>query len=321
MCSPLTALLLLLSVIVDCVLLGFELVSWFFGQRFGIRGFSVAMKEDNQSEKKASRFADQNQAPKVQNGNATNGHRSKPRSSWGSHIVKGFTAEKKNKTKPTEVSKKLPLSANADIANQTKNCLVPAQPRVKRSLIGDLACSVNGTQVHPHSCQTQTHRRQSSGSRDLFVELDSLRTLLQESKEREFKLQAELSEWKRNPKVLELERELESRKNQADELARKLGLLENENKGLSEQLSLISERNDSESPTTMAGLSPSRDLEMEVVELRRLNKQLQMEKRNLACKLSSVESQLASLAKASEVCNAFIYFFSLFLFGCCEKFR
>lgn len=40
---------------------------------------------------------------------------------------------------------------------------------------------------------------------------------------------------------------------------------------------------------------------MEVVELRRLNKELQMEKRNLACKLSSMENQLTSLAKASEV--------------------
>ncbi|KAI3455867.1 hypothetical protein Pfo_012530 [Paulownia fortunei] len=41
-------------------------------------------------------------------------------------------------------------------------------------------------------------------------------------------------------------------------------------------------------------------VEMEVVELRRLNKELQLQKRNLSGRISSLESQLATLAKVSE---------------------
>ncbi|PQQ00155.1 hypothetical protein Pyn_11532 [Prunus yedoensis var. nudiflora] len=150
-----------------------------------------------------------------------------------------------------------------------------------------------------------THRRQSS--RDLFIELDHLRNLLRESKEREFQLQAELSECKRNPKVLDLERELEVKRIELDGLARKVELLEEEKTSLSEQLSALTsilDRNEGvtlkkeEQESSVASASGS--VEMEVVELRRLNKELQLQKRNLACKLSAVTSQLASLAKASE---------------------
>ncbi|KAL5771863.1 hypothetical protein ACOSP7_011472 [Xanthoceras sorbifolium] len=263
------------------------------------------MREENQSENRnrtTSKFSDQNQAPKPQNGKNSSVNSSKPRSSWGSNIVKGFTAaDKKTKLQTsTVIAKKLPLSNNSDVANnQKESIVVSSNSRVKRSLIGDLSCSANAAQVHPHAYQT--HRRQSSGgSRDLFLELDSLRSLLQESKEREFKLQAELSEWKRNPKILELERELEERKTVADDLVRRVRLLEDEKISLCEQLatsSSVSLRNDCQNPTIG---SSSRDLEMEVVELRRLNKELQMQKRNLACKLSSMESQLTSLAMASE---------------------
>ncbi|XP_031266929.1 protein CHUP1, chloroplastic-like, partial [Pistacia vera] len=253
------------------------------------------MREENQNQTKTVKFADQNQAPnKPQSGKNGGVNHSKPRSSWGSNIVKGFTADKKTKLQNTiVVSKKLPLS-NSDIAGE-KGSIVSSHSRVKRSLIGDLSCSVNPAQIHPHSYQT--HRRQSSGSKDLFLELDSLRNLLQESKEREFKLQAELSELKRSPKILEIERELEVKKSEADDLVRRVGLLEEEKTNLAEQLSLVVEKNEGEG--LMVG-SCSKNLEMEVVELRRLNKELQMQKRNLACKLSSMESQLTSLAKASE---------------------
>lgn len=177
---------------------------------------------------------------------------------------------------------------------------MPSHSRVKRSLIGDLSCSVsvNAAQVHVHP-----HRRQSS--RDLFTELENLRSLLQQSKDREFKLQAELSECKRNPKVLDLERELDVKRAELDDLVRKIGLLEFEKvekTSLSDHLSEVSssrgEEDNENSSVTLSTSSTS--LEMEVVELRRLNKELQLEKRNLACRLASMDSQLASLAKASE---------------------
>ena len=262
------------------------------------------MREENPGEtkSKATRFADQNQAPKSQNikGNSNN-NASKIKSSWGSHIVKGFTADKKTKTQTiTVTTKKLPL-ASSDTVNQKNH--VNSHSRVKRSLIGDLSCSVTGSQIHPHAYQGN-HRRQPSGSRDLFVELDQLRSLLQESKEREFKLQAELSELKRNGRVVDLERELEARTNEVDELCKRIGVLESEKSGLCEQvneLCLISQKRNEEVLKREGHESSSGNLEMEVLELRRLNKELQMDKRNLACKLSCMESRLPSLAKASEV--------------------
>ncbi|XP_071723243.1 protein CHUP1, chloroplastic-like [Rutidosis leptorrhynchoides] len=236
------------------------------------------MKEENgnPSEKKGgkqSKYENQNQAP-------SKGNILKPKSSWGSNIVKGFTADKKIKQQQIITT----TIRNPKVTNNS-------QSRAKRSLITDLSGSA---QVHPAS-----HRRQSSsGSRDLFNELDQLRNLLQESKEREFKLQAELSAYKRNPKVLDLERELEGKKNEVEELNVRVGLLENEKTSLLSGLSRDHHGNEG-----LAANSVSSNPEMEVVELRRLNKELQMQKRNLSCKLASMESQLASLAKESESNN------------------
>ena len=267
------------------------------------------MRESNPSvnRAKAPKFADQNQIPKPQN---SKGNSNPSRLRWGSQIVKGFSADKKAQAQQATIqTKKQPLTGS-DGANQ-KNPFVPSHSRVKRSLIGDLSCSANPSQVHPQAYQT--HRRQSS--RDLFIELDHLRSLLQESKEREFKLQAGISECNRNPKILDLERELEVKNSELDDLVRKMGLFEAEKASLLEQISAltsISEVSKGEDNEGSIALS-SQGHEMEVVELRRLNKELQLEKRNLACRLTSMESQLASVAKASEVfsatvlCNVYIW--------------
>ncbi|XP_022925727.1 protein CHUP1, chloroplastic-like [Cucurbita moschata] len=260
------------------------------------------MKEDNPSESrggKPSRFADQNHNPnpnpnpKSLNHNAkgTTGNASKFRaaSSWGSNIVKGFSTDKRTKT--TLQPKKPPPLATSDFAYH-KDKLPPSQSRIKRSLIGDSPCSPNPAQVHPHSYHT--HRRQSS--RDLFVELDQLRTLLNESKNREFELQNELAELKRNTTNYELERELEEKKAELDALTQKLNLLEEDRRSLSQQLVASSSISEKQEEPQTAPLN----IEVEVVELRRLNKELQLQKRNLACRLSSVESELACVAKSSE---------------------
>ncbi|XP_057970928.1 protein CHUP1, chloroplastic-like [Malania oleifera] len=256
---------------------------------------------------KASKFADQNQMAKGINASGnSDSSKTETAPSWKSHIVKGFLAEKKTmaekktKSQATVPTRKAPL-ANSDATNQ-KNSITHL--RVKRSLIGDLACSVNSTQVQQHTLYT--HRIKSSGSRDLFLELENLRGLLQESKEREFKLQAELSECRKDPRVLELEGELEEKRNEVASLMQRVGLLEAEKTSLSEQLALvnsvperpqdISKGEDNENSL----VPPKQNLEMEVVELRRLNKELQLQKRDLICRLSSMESQLATPAKVGE---------------------
>ncbi|KAI8539866.1 hypothetical protein RHMOL_Rhmol09G0216300 [Rhododendron molle] len=251
------------------------------------------MKEENPSENraKAPKFSDQNQIPKGNNAKS-NSNFSKPRSSWGSQIVKGFSADKKTKSQTSTVAtKKMPLTSS-DIPNQ-KNPSLLSHSRPKRSLVGDLSCSARATQAHPNTINRTNH----SGSRDMFLELDHLRSLLQESKEREFKLQAELSECKRNPKVLDLERELELKKGEVDSLVSKVGLLESEKLSLTQQLVSLTSGIETEVPNAPAS---SHNLEMEVVELRRLNKELQLQKRNLSCRLSSMESRVATPSKVSE---------------------
>ncbi|KAK4793821.1 hypothetical protein SAY86_011815 [Trapa natans] len=237
--------------------------------------------EGHGSHPRALRFADQNQVPRCQNVRQTT-HSLKLRSasSWGSQIVKNF--DKK--------TKKLPLLLS-DSSAQKNPSAAPPHPRVKRSLISDLSCSAGTVQTNP------THRRSSSssGSRDILIELDQLRCLLQESKDRECKLQSELSECRRS-----LEREAASKSVEAEELTRKVESLECEKSNLSEQLAAVESttlKRDDGGDLRVG----SRNLEMEVVELRRLNKELQLQKRSLSYRLSSLESQLARLTKASEI--------------------
>ncbi|RLM60481.1 protein CHUP1, chloroplastic-like [Panicum miliaceum] len=229
-------------------------------------------------------------------------------SSWGSQIVKGFTTDKKTKKTAAIASKKPPL-ATVENVNQT-NQQIPYHSRVKRSLIGDFPCSPAGAQVHPHVFDC--HNIRSPASHDLFLELDHLREQLSESKERELALQAELRQCRENPKVSELEKELDSRKGEIDRLARLNTSLEAEKTSLSEQLSALSsmveqreenvrlDGHGNRVPSLDGNNTPSENLEYEVVELRRLNKELQFQKRNLAIKLSSAESKLTGLEKNAE---------------------
>lgn len=119
-----------------------------------------------------------------------------------------------------------------------------------------------------------------------------MRNLLQESKERESKLNAELAEYRKN-------------RNEVDELVKKVALLEEEKASLFEQLAVLSRSCELErqEEVVKGGNEDSsmQNLELEVVELRRLNKELHMQKRNLTCRLSSMESELSSSANSSEV--------------------
>lgn len=267
------------------------------------------MREDIPSENrpKTTRFADQNLPPKANGKTNSLGAKTKSGTAWGSNIVKGFTTDKKTKQHSTISKKKLPLTSS-EVSNQ-KNQLISNHMRVKRSLIGEFPCSANAAQVHPHVLDC--HRTKSSSSRDLFLELDHLRSLLRESKERELKLQAELQEYKGNPKISDIERELDLKRSENDNLIRRVGFLEAEKTSLSERLASLSSiieaipRAESGNSTTDQSeekmTSLLRNLEMEVVELRRVNKELQLQKRNLTCSLSSAESQLTALAKVTEV--------------------
>ncbi|KAI7727221.1 hypothetical protein M8C21_022516 [Ambrosia artemisiifolia] len=237
--------------------------------------------------------SDENQVPlKCRNSNVQ--PNLKPRSIWGSNIVKGFSGDKK--TRSQQVSKKAPLQPVTTVGNaNSKNPF--SQNRAKRSLMGDLSCSVTATQVHPQGVQLYKSTS-SSGSRDLFAELDQLRSLLQESKDREAKLQGELCDFKKkNLKALELERTVESKTSEINALKSKIDLLESENASLSEQLN-------SQQLQENIAKGGVNGVEVDVLKLRRLNAELHLQKRNLCFRISSMESELAALAKDSK--NEFV---------------
>lgn len=249
-------------------------------------------EKENPSENrsKVSKFSDQNQPPKPQTTKGTNPNNNGSKTRlWGAHIVKGFSADKKAKpfaTKKQTLTSSTATSENVVVANQKSNGsnpFVPSHSRVKRSLIGDLSCSINPAQVHPHAFPT--HRRQSST--DLFTELDHMRGLLQESKERECKLNAELAECRK-------------RVSEVDEIVKRVGLLEQEKATLTEQLAALT-CEEVKGEVEQHKEVKVQNLELEVVELRRLNKELQMQKRNLTCRLSSIEAQSHCPDKSSEV--------------------
>ncbi|XP_042477470.1 protein CHUP1, chloroplastic-like [Macadamia integrifolia] len=256
------------------------------------------MREEYPSESrpKPCKFSDQNQMVRANFKVVSNSSKLKSASAWGSHIVKGLSGEKKSK-----VQRAKPPLTSLEISNQ-KIPFGSNQSRVKRSLIGDFPCTANYAQVHPHAFDS--HHTKSS-SRDLFLELDHLRSLLGESKERESKLKAELLDYKKNAKVCDLERGLESKRNEVENLVQRVRFLETEKSSFSEQLASLSSILESQPESSKReelgnSTASQKNLEMEVVELRRMNKELQLQKRNLACHLSSAESQLAALAKVSE---------------------
>jgi len=252
---------------------------------------------------KPSKFSDQNQAPKSNpKGVSTNSSKLRSASSWGSHIVKGLAGERKSKLQPTTMPTKKSQSNPLQSINNSNS-------KIKRGLIGELSCSVAAIQVHPRTLNSPNNASlKFSGSRDLLVEIENLRALLKESKEREFQLQSELSESRRNQRILELEREFEAKENEVQGLVGRIGLLESERTTLREQLKNLSCDPEIRENEIIAKTHKPQSLEMEVVKLRRLNKELQLQKRDLACKVASMESQLASIAKSSEV-NAQIIFY------------
>lgn len=79
---------------------------------------------------------------------------------------------------------------------------------------------------------------------------------------------------------------LESKRTQVEDLCFRIFSLENERWSLFQQLHEDSTRSQIHEKAT----SPQENLEMQVVELRRVNMELQLQKRNLAFELSSAES-------------------------------
>jgi hypothetical protein len=236
---------------------------------------------------------------------------SKPKfgSSWGSQIVKGFVSDKKSKNRaPLPTGKKPPPvpcneNSNSNSSSNQANRTVPLpqyQSRVKRSLVGDFPCNLNTSQVHPQGYDSNLLR--SPASREIFAELDHLREQLRESKERELTLKCEILQLKENPRVAELERDNDFKKAEIEKLRSVVSLLEADKLGLREEISnlnLIVEREGNVTgEKTGADL---KNLEVEVLELRRVNKELQFQKRNLAMELSSAESKLEGVVKEVEV--------------------
>lgn len=107
-------------------------------------------------------------------------------------------------------------------------------------------------------------------------------------------------------------KELEAARNKIKELQRQIQLEANQTKGqlllLKQQVSGLQEkeeeavRKDSEIEKKLKAV---KDLEVEVMELKRKNKELQIEKRELSIKLNAAESRVAELSNMTEVSLSF----------------
>ncbi|KAD3336784.1 hypothetical protein E3N88_32303 [Mikania micrantha] len=249
--------------------------------------------------KPSSKYSDENQVPlKCRNNNVQSSL--KPRSIWGSNIVKGLSADKKNRSQQVGKKSQPPPPPLTNVSNtNSKNPF--ASNRAKRSLIGDLSCSVTAAQVYPqgvhHHCdqnQRLYKSSSSSGSRDLFAELDQLRSLLQESKDREAKLQAELCDFKKkNLLALELERTVELKSSEIDALKNKIDLLESENTSLSEQLN-------SQQLQENIKKGVVNSVEVDVLKLRRLNAELHLQKEIFNEVVKKIKAEASMLRQTNE---------------------
>lgn len=104
---------------------------------------------------------------------------------------------------------------------------VSSQVRVKQSLFGDSSCFVTSTQAHPHF-----NKPIYQAFSDLYLELDHLRGSLQDLKERELHLQAEVLDCKEALKFWII-KGFRIKKIEYDNLVRKIMHLESENTSLS----------------------------------------------------------------------------------------
>lgn len=126
-------------------------------------------------------------------------------------------------------------------------------------------------------------------------ELERLRSLVMELEEREVKLEGELLEYyglkEQESDVTELQRQLKIKTVEIDMLNITIKSLQAERKKLAF-------RKDSEVEKQLKAL---KELEVEVVELKRKNKELQHEKRELSVKLGAAEARIRTLSEMTEV--------------------
>ncbi|KAG0492521.1 hypothetical protein HPP92_005919 [Vanilla planifolia] len=226
--------------------------------------------------------------------NGKNGNPSKAKSSsyWGSQIAKGRVSDKRNKPQAIVPEKKPPPDGAVD-STQNNHFIQYPSLRLKGLFLVTFPCSATAVQVHPHAFDSQMVRSPSSS--DIFTELDHLRSLLRESKDRELALQSELRICKNNPRILELEWVLDRKTYEIESMITRINALETEKSGLSEQLASLSSALESPGNSGPEGcqnplfdvsteIKPSfyRNLEIEVLELRRTNKELQLQKEKLS---------------------------------------
>jgi chromosome segregation ATPase len=134
------------------------------------------------------------------------------------------------------------------------------------------------------------------------VEIDMLNITISSLQAERKKLQEELTH------VSSAKKELEVARNKIKELQRQMQLEANQTKGqlllLKQQVSGLqvkeetAARNDADIEKKLKAVN---DLEVTVVELKRKNKELQFEKRELTVKLDAAESKVAELSNMTEV--------------------
>ncbi|CAK9203375.1 unnamed protein product, partial [Sphagnum troendelagicum] len=178
----------------------------------------------------------------------------------------------------------------------------------------DLLLSGDLTGLSPRSERNHHHSKLDvdyvgSLSNDA-AELQVLRSTVKELREKELQMEGELLDLKaldaQTNKIVELEEKLQERSSQNTKLRSQVSSLESQKTKLADELAklAIAEAREAEENKrdidTENKLQALRELEVEVVELRRTNKELQHQKRELTVRMTAAESEVEYFANRTD---------------------
>ncbi|KAJ6322106.1 hypothetical protein OIU77_012063 [Salix suchowensis] len=191
-------------------------------------------------------------------------------------------------------------------------------PEFEDLLSGEMDCPLHGEKFD----KAEKDKIYETEMENTVSELKCLRNLVKELEEREVKLEVEIDMLNITINSLQAERkklqeeillgasakeELELSRNKIKELQRQIQLSANQTKGqlllLKKQVSGLQSKEQEamkKDADAEKRLKAAKELEVEVVELKRKNKELQHEKRELTIKLGAAEAKVASLSNMTE---------------------
>ncbi|CAN5958786.1 unnamed protein product, partial [Sphagnum jensenii] len=187
--------------------------------------------------------------------------------------------------------------------------LAPSSVPAPSPSSGSAASSSSSSSSHGHG-KSKTWKIYVGSLSNDAAELQVLRSTVKELREKELQMEGELLDLKaldaQTNKIVELEEKLQERSSQNTKLRSQVSSLESQKTKLADELAklAIAEAREAEENKrdidTENKLQALRELEVEVVELRRTNKELQHQKRELTVRMTAAESEVEYFANRTD---------------------